>query len=499
MRKWSRQFEADDTILDILMTILRRSQFFFAGPRSATLNAFAALLFAFACYFPIAGQDEDTEPDPAASAVELFQKAQDAHEKGQLKEAVEIYDKAISAVAEFPEAEFQKGNALLSLGRRDEAEKAFRRAVEIRPDWNLALANLGSLLLGKGSYAEAEKHLLKAISIDSQNTLAYSALTELRLRTKAPPEQLKDLLLRLTALTERAKPTASAWAARAALEVALGEKASARSSFNRALELDPKNQFALISKASAMLDEGDRTGAEGIIRTLDTSSGGGSVQMLQARLLFANGKTEEALKIINAISDPSPDVIAMRERLSLARTENAAELEKILEKNGTDAFVLGRLCSLFRTAAPAKALAYCRRASEADPENIDHAVGFGAALVQAKMFTEAIEILRKLQKISPENVTIRANIATALFQLKRYAEAKAEYQWIAERQPTSAVAYYFLGITHDQLAEYLDAMANYQLFLRHADAERNKIEIEKVNLRLPILQKQIKEKKGKRT
>jgi hypothetical protein len=44
----------------------------------------------------------------------------------------------------------------------------------------------------------------------------------------------------------------------------------------------------------------------------------------------------------------------------------------------------------------------------------------------------------------------------------------------------------------------MDAMANYQLFLKYADAEKNKLEIEKVNLRLPSLQKQIKEKKGKK-
>jgi hypothetical protein len=58
-----------------------------------------------------------------------------------------------------------------------------------------------------------------------------------------------------------------------------------------------------------------------------------------------------------------------------------------------------------------------------------------------------------------------------------------------------AIAYYFLAIAHDNLGEYMDAMANYQQFLKLADATSNKLEIEKVNLRLPVLQKQIKEKK----
>lgn len=445
---------------------------------------------------PVRAQDEDG--NPAEDAVALFQKGQDAHEKGQLKEAIEFYDKAIAAVAEFPEAEFQKGNAWLSLGKRDDAEKAFRKALEHRPEWTLALANLGSLLVGKGAFAEAEPYLKKAILLDSQNALAYSALTELRLRTKSTTDELKDLLSRLTALTERAKPTAGAWAARAALEVALGEKSASRASFNRALELDPKNQFALISKASAMLDEGDTAGAESVIGSIGPSSSD-NVTMLRARLLFETGKTDDAINLLKDIGNPSPDIVALREKLLVSKSDNVADLEKQLEKKADDAFILGKLCSLYRAAAPAKALSYCRRAAGADPQNLNHAIGFGAALVQAKMYTEAVELFRKLQALSPENMTIRANIATALFQLKRYPEAKEEYQWITQRQPASAIAFYFLGITHDQLMEYADAMANYQLFLRYADAEKNKLEIEKVNLRLPTLQKQIKDKKGKRS
>ena len=44
----------------------------------------------------------------------------------------------------------------------------------------------------------------------------------------------------------------------------------------------------------------------------------------------------------------------------------------------------------------------------------------------------------------------------------------------------------------------MDAMANYQLYLRLADPEANKLDIEKVNLRLPQLQKLLKDGKGKK-
>jgi tetratricopeptide (TPR) repeat protein len=118
--------------------------------------------------------------------------------------------------------------------------------------------------------------------------------------------------------------------------------------------------------------------------------------------------------------------------------------------------------------------------------------------VQTKQYENAVTILKRILQIAPDNFTAHANLATALFQLKRYGEAKTEYLWLTEKQPDLAIAHYFLAIAHDTLGEYLDAGANYQQFLKIADATQNKLEIEKVNLRLPVLEKLIKEKKGKK-
>ena len=118
--------------------------------------------------------------------------------------------------------------------------------------------------------------------------------------------------------------------------------------------------------------------------------------------------------------------------------------------------------------------------------------------MQAKNFVAAAELLKKLAAAEPENATIRANLATALFQLRRYAEAKAEFRWLIDRQPELAAAYYFLGVAHDNLGEYLDAMANYQEFLRRAKIAEFKDEIDRINLRLPALDRQIKADKGKK-
>ncbi|HEX8286930.1 MAG TPA: tetratricopeptide repeat protein [Pyrinomonadaceae bacterium] len=467
---------------------------------------FAVLLFVFPPASP-AQEDEAEQENPVA----IFNRGQEAHEKGDFQTAIKFYEQALKIIPEFPEAEYQRGNALMSLGKADEAEKAYRRAVELRADWSLATAKLGEFLVrkhlllrkqgnseeAKRSFADASKILAKAIELDANNFPAYVALIELRLSNSAAPEALKETLAQVKKISDgKMNVPASVWAARASLENALGDQPSAKTSLNRALEIDPRNVNALYERAEIALAESDTNQASSIIKTIaQISPDSPSVKIFQARLFAANGQSEEALKILDAEKNLSPEAKKLREKIAASSSVNVADLEKQLETDAKNALVLGRLCALLRVDDPAKAIDYCRRASEAEPGNINHAVGFGAALVQAKKYEEAVNLFRRLAEYAPENYTVRANYATALFQLKRFPEAKAEYTWLTEKQPNLAIAFYFLGITHDQLGEYLDAMANYQQFLRLADQTQNKLEIEKVNLRLPVLQKQIKDKK----
>ena len=470
---------------------------FFSQPRKFLAAVFAlVVLISFSC---AVFAQEDDEENQAQDAAAIFNKGQDAHEKGDLETAIKFYDEAIKLAPEFPEAEFQRGSAFLSLNKPAEAEKSFRRAIALREDWTLPMVSLGSILISTNRLDEAEKILTKSIELNENNFPAYIALTDLRLKTKASSEILKELLKKFQTLTAKANPTASLWASRAALERALGDKAAAKTSLKNALAAEPNNKQALIERAEIARSEGDFATA---IEVSDALAGqspeSADIKLLQARIYAEAGRLGDAVKILNSIKKPPAEAASLRNSILAAGSENVADLEKQLESDQKNPVVLGRLCGLLRQSNPPKALDYCRRASEADPDNINHAVGFGAALVQAKQYENAVTIMRRILKIAPDNFTARANLATALFQLKRFAEAKAEYQILIEKNPELPAAYYFLAIIHDNLEEYLDAMANYQQFLKVADAEEFKLEIEKVKLRLPTLQKQIKEKKGRK-
>ncbi|MGI8639343.1 MAG: tetratricopeptide repeat protein [Pyrinomonadaceae bacterium] len=464
----------------------------FACSRKVLSLIFAVLLaFSFAS---ICLAQETEEKDP----VKIFYQGQEAHEKGDLQAALKFYDEAVKLAPEFPEAEYQRGNALLSLGKASEAEKAFRRALELRQDWTLPMTSLGALLVQKNNFAEAEKLLIKAVETDAQNFSAYSALTELRIKTKANVNVLKELLGKIQVLTSKAKPTASIWASRAALENALGDKTAAKTSLSRAFGIEPKNKPALMERAEIALVEGDKITATKIVETLfQIAPNSTDTKILQARIYAADGNADEAVKILDSIENPSPEVSALRDKINVNTLINVGDLEKHLKQDEKNAVVLGRLCTLLRKENPGKALDYCRRASEAEPNNLNHAVGYGAALVQAQQYENAVSLFRRLLQIAPDNYVAHANLATALFQLKKYEEAIPEFFRLTEKQPDLPITYYFLAISHDSLGKYMDAMANYQQFLRLADAAENKLEIEKVNLRLPSLQKLIKVKSKK--
>lgn len=441
-------------------------------------------LFVFFLLFAVKGQDSDP--------TELFNLGQDAQEKGDFKKAIQLYEKALELFPDFPEAEYQRASSLFQLGDINRAEEGFRRAIQLRPDWSLPITSLSFILVRKGNLDEAEKLLNQAIKIDPENQKAYILLAEIKLKTDRSKQELEEVYQKIKLFTEKANPLASIWLVRAMIERKLGELALAKRSLNQALKVDSQNISALSEKVEIALAEDDLETAVSDATKLLSLSDSTEAKVLFARVLLADGRTIEAEKIVQSLDQSNPEVIKIKQLID-TQSADFKSLEEKLVSEPENVLLLKRLCSLTRREFPLKAVEYCKRYFEKDPEKA--ALAYGAALVQAKQYETAIDILRNLIMKSPENYAARANLAVALFQTKRYKEAKNEFIWLSDREPNSPITYYFLAIANDQLGEYTQAILNYSEFLRLADSEKHKLEIEKVRLRLSVLQKLVEKKK----
>ena len=447
----------------------------------------------------VAAQD-DPFGDSAADPIKMFERGQSAHARGELEKAITFYEQALKVKPEFPEAEFQRGNALASLGRLNEAEAAFKLAIAQKKNWSLPHSALGALLMRLKRDADAEQSFRAALKIDANESVALRMLSELRVRAGDGKEAL-DLAKRATALPEA---PASAWVVLAVAERANGNTVAAKATLDRVLTDEPANVAALLERADLLTDQKNFDPAIADLRAAAKAKPGEKTIMSRlAYVLQQAGRNEEATEVAKSagleVQEPASDgkggVVGTPEEIEAANSDDPAvarkALEKLLEKNPRSAMLLGRLGASYRTDDPARSLDFYRRASEIQPDAPEYAIGYASALVQARRFADAAQILRQVVRLHPDNYAARANLATALYESKRYSEAIPEYEWIIAKRPEITVVHYFVATSHDYLGEYPEALASYEKFLSTADAKTNQLEIDKVNLRLPSLRRQI--------
>jgi tetratricopeptide (TPR) repeat protein len=463
-------------------------------------TCFALLSLCLTLCLKVSAQTTEAFGDDAADPVRLFERGQGAHARGELEKALSFYEQALKVRPEFPEAEFQRGNALASLGRLDEADAAFRRAISYKKNWSLPYSALGVVLVRQNRDKEAEQFFNQALTVDNKDNVALRMLADLRLRAKDPKSAL-DFAKRATANPDA---PSSAWVALALAEKANSNTAGAKAALDHVLANEPENVAALIERADLFTDEKNFESAIADLKTAAKSKPDDKAVL--SRLAYAlqqAGKTEEAQAVAKSAgieTQPPPGtnakgVVGTPEEIEAANSTDPAvarkALEKLLEKNPRSAMLLGRLGASYRTDDPARSLDYYRRASEIQPDAPEYALGYAAALVQARRFPEAAGILRHVIKASPDNYPAHANLATALYESKRYQDAIPEYEWIVTTKPEISVAHYFIATSHDYLGEYPEALSSYEKFLSVADPKTNQLEIDKVKLRLPMLRRQI--------
>jgi tetratricopeptide (TPR) repeat protein len=469
-----------------------------------------ALFFLAFCFQLVPAQTVDPT-DGETDPVKLFERGQNAHAKGELARALSLYEGALQLRPEFPEAEYQSGIALAALGRSTEAEKAFARAIDLKKDWPLPLSALGDLLVRSARDKEAEPFLRRALQLGAKDFATLDSLSLIRARAGDKNEALA--LAR--SATEDDNAMASTWAWRGTMERATGNNTAALTSLNRSLQIQPNYFGALRERAELHVDSGDyQLAIEDLTAALSIKSADRETSLRLAHIYELTNKPEEAQRVYESIgykpADPAPgaasgtigtnNVTGAAADIAAANSDEPKiaqpALERLIVANPKNAKLFARLGEVIRRSDATKSAEAYRRANEIDPVNPKYATGYAAALVQLRRFAEAESILRRVIAAAPAEYAAHANLALSLYEMKRFAEALPEYEWLAASRPDIAATYFFIATAHDNLGEYEPALAAYEKFLSRADPTNSKLDIEKVNLRLPRLREQIKRGQG---
>lgn len=462
---------------------------------------------------PAPANKQDADPQKAAA---LFDAGQEAHAAGKLDEAVKLYSQALALDASLWQAEFQRASAYSSLNRWAEAEasinnvleqlKEFADSPELKQITVKAQTLRGEIAFARNQPAEAEAAFQRALEIDPKQKRAQTGLAQSLLANNKLPEAITAAKVALAA----GEDSALIYALLGHAQLRAKQNDDALASLTEALKREPNNAQALRDRADAWLVRKDATRAAADLQALLALEKSPALMLQLAHTLRAAKQYDEASKWYQQVAEADPANQEARTALAemlieSGKAENAiAQLESLIQAQPNRADLRSQLATLLVVNQPDKALEQYQAAAKIEPTNPNHALGVGSALVKLKRFEEAITVLKTIlaQKLKEEQTyTARANIATAYFELKDYPTAAREYIWMLEylarrgEQKKVAVTTYLLGVCFDKFGDYEQALKAYQQFLALAPAEQQ-LEVEKVKLRLPSLQRQIAQGQG---
>lgn len=464
---------------------------------------------------PAAPAAESQADQNAQKATALFEAGQDAHQAGKLEEAIKLYTQALEKDSSLWQAEFQRASAYFSLSKLAEARTSIKHTLELMASYadspelrkitSRANLLLGEIELAANKYSEAEAAFRRALEIQPYIAQAHSGLAQVQLEKNQPLEAINE-----------AKAAIAAGDDQAITRSALGEAQlrskqydSAIQSFTEALQRDPKNPIFLRFRAEAYAAKRDLPNAINDFRASLAAEKSTATMLRLALILRLAKQYDEALKLYQQVAEADPANAEARVGLTEVMIESGqstdaiANLEALIKAEPNRAVLRANLAELYQAKQPEKALEQYQQAAALEPDNPNHKIGAASSLVKLRRFDEAIAMLRQLLATQLRDdlaYTAHANLATALFEKDDYANAAVEYVWLLDHQTEkkrAAITLYFLGICFDRLGDYTQALKAYNQFLTLATPEQQ-LEIDKVKLRLPSLQRQIDQGKGKK-
>ena len=458
--------------------------------------------------------------DTLRQAEERYEAGQNAHEAGDLRRAVELYGEALKLDETLWQAEYQRGMAWFALKDLASSRASLMKVEsrlspmidspegsEVRPVLMRVTLTIAQVWKREGKREEAAAAYQRALSWGAAPSQVHLEMAEMAFDGAAWQEAVRLAKEAISAGQTNASP---AWSILGLALIEAGQEAEGLETLSKAIELNPDQAPLLIRRrADLWLQRKEFARAITDLRDVISKSEDLEARQRLAWALWQNHDREEALDQYRRVL--SKESTNRQARMAVATllielergSEAIGELETLVKAEPNRPDLLAQLADLLVATEPERALTLYLAAIRMEPERVSHRIGLGSALVRLRRMAEAVPVLRQALQMNPSDEKIyyaHTNLGTALFELNDFAGALEEFRWILAHQADSTrvpVTLYFLAICQDRLEAYQEALETYEQFLQRATTS-NQLEIEKVQLRLPSLRKQIREGKGKR-
>lgn len=255
------------------------------------------------------------------------------YDKGQVNEAITLFQKALANGPHYAEVHNNFGAALDKEGKLDEAIAQFQDAVAIRPYFAEALRNLGDALLRKGRVQEAIPILEKAVSVRPDIAKSHHTLADALLRNG----QVDEAIFQYQETLKNHPENAQGHYELGVLLLKYGRKAEAIAEFRNAIATRPDFAEAYNNLGYSLLGAGQTDDAIGQLRkALEIRPGYAQAHYNLGNAFLTKGQVDQAIIQFQQLLALQPDSSEARRTLAgiawrLATSPNG------LMRNGAEA------------------------------------------------------------------------------------------------------------------------------------------------------------------
>lgn len=384
---------------------------------------------------------------------------------GRFDLAIHLIGEAIKANDKVPDYHVNLANALFSARRPAEAEAGYRRALALNPDIPEALFGLANADAQAGRLEEALAGHERAVALRPGFVEALANMAGVLHRLGRSAEAVEKLK---RALVERPRE-GGLHADLGRMLLAAGRPAEADCAVAQALRLAPDSVPALVAAADVVRMRGRFEEAlEHADRAAELAPNNPPAVLVLARLLRAVGRQERAvetylrLAVIEGcgVAQLFEAANAMNELRRLP--EAVALYQAILAREPDHAEVWNNLGNALREQGEVERAAECyETAQRLNPEDTVVMSNQAALLGALGRFAEAEALCRKVVDLAPGAVPL-SNLGQALYSLGRLEEAKAAFDAAGEADSTNDDIVFHRGVVRLKLGELEEGWRLYE-------------------------------------